>query len=334
MRTIVCILELTILIRLKIIFPKIRGRSWHFRAFLFSLLCERSAGTHTRNEREGCSEMSAHRRESVPDSHEGDSRRTTYTRGTPVYRSIVGNNSRPRGRTHYDSSYHSSNPDPRAHSYDHHAAASNDQSTIANVQAAMPLYAPSNPGSLEHYSSNVSTNFGIRDNNSFQYQLEPNLQALAVGAESIVHGNTYLGQPSSNGGIDNRFHDYAFSNLDNAGGRASSADSMNVFHPAQAQQIYSSQQNTQPASSQREHSAIDLNGLCECRCGRKFGGELKNARANRKRHIDSFTNGKQHVCNYAPLGCNYTANRADNMATHVKRCRRQPEPTKQSHRWN
>ena len=70
-----------------------------------------------------------------------------------------------------------------------------------------------------------------------------------------------------------------------------------------------------------EHKAIDTDEHCRCSCGKVFNGRSKNARSNRRRHMESFNKGAQHACRYAAFGCKHAANRADNIANHHERCR-------------
>lgn len=73
----------------------------------------------------------------------------------------------------------------------------------------------------------------------------------------------------------------------------------------------------------RSHFAVDedvKDGKYRCVCGKEFGGAAKDAKHNRKRHIDSSNNGKIFECRFKEQGCDRTANRRDNLVPHMRNC--------------
>ena len=77
-----------------------------------------------------------------------------------------------------------------------------------------------------------------------------------------------------------------------------------------------------------EHRAVDDDDVdgedCKCSCGTIFKGRGKNARSNRRRHIDSFSKGALYAFDHAVFACDYVSKRADNVASHKRRCRFRP----------
>ena len=90
--------------------------------------------------------------------------------------------------------------------------------------------------------------------------------------------------------------------------------------------LSSHQESSRTTDASPNHYEVDNDGICACRCGKTFKGAPKNANANRKRHIETKSQGAVHFqCPYRDHGCRYIANRKDNVVAHYQRsCRYRP----------